>query len=178
MASPAQIPEKKPGYVPVELYLHSAEWEPDAEYVDGEIEERPVGEYDHSSWQHAISTWFQQHAKDWNIRVRPELRIQVAATRFRIPDVTILDRDQPTEQIITQPPVAVFEVLSPEDRHARFQRKLRDYEAMGISQIWVIDPEGPVIQRFQDGHLSAISHFEDAARGIRFQMQAIQDLLD
>ena len=178
MALPAQIPEKKPGYVPVELYLHSAEWDPDAEYVDGEIEERPVGENNHSAWQDAISAWFRQHAKEWNIRVRPELRIQVAGTRFRVPDVTILDRDQPTEQIVTHTPVAVFEVLSPEDRHARFARKLQDYEAMGISQIWVIDPEGPVIQRYHDGRLQPASIFEDATRGIQFEMQAIQDLLD
>ncbi|MBB6142168.1 hypothetical protein HNQ77_000106 [Silvibacterium bohemicum] len=36
--------------VPVEVYLRSS-YEPDAEYVDGEIEERPMGEYEHSSWQ-------------------------------------------------------------------------------------------------------------------------------
>jgi Uma2 family endonuclease len=178
MALPAQIPDKKPRHVPVEVYLRCSDWEPDAEYVDGEIEERPVGEYDHSSWQHAIQTWFQTHAKEWNIRVRPELRIQVAPTRFRVPDVTILDRNQPVEQIVTHPPIAVFEVLSPEDRHARFTRKLQDYEAMGISQIWVIDPEGPSIRRYQDGHLSATSIFEDAARGIRFEISAIEELLD
>ena len=37
-------------HVPVEVYLRSS-YEPDAEYVDGEIEERPMGEYDHASWQ-------------------------------------------------------------------------------------------------------------------------------
>jgi hypothetical protein len=33
--------------VPVEVYLCSS-YEPDAEYVDGEIEERPAGENEHS----------------------------------------------------------------------------------------------------------------------------------
>jgi hypothetical protein len=36
-------------HVPVEVYLKSS-YEPDAEYVDGVIEERPMGEFDHCSW--------------------------------------------------------------------------------------------------------------------------------
>jgi hypothetical protein len=42
-------------HVPVEVYLNTS-WEPDAEYVDGIIEERPRGQYDHSSWQHAMNS--------------------------------------------------------------------------------------------------------------------------
>src|SRR5271170_1669904 len=118
--------------VPVEVYLRSS-YEPDAEYVDGEIEERAVGEYDHADWQQAIQTWFGIHKKDWGIRVFAELQVQVAATRFRVPDVTILDRDWPVEQIITQPPLAVFEILSPEDSLQRLKRKLEDYATMGIA---------------------------------------------
>ncbi|HLH34324.1 MAG TPA: hypothetical protein VKX41_06600 [Alloacidobacterium sp.] len=59
MATPAHL------HVPIEVYLRSS-YEPDAEYVDGEIEERPVGEYDHSSWQEAILKWFWQHEKEWS----------------------------------------------------------------------------------------------------------------
>jgi hypothetical protein len=74
--------------VPIEVYLHSSS-EPDAEYVDGEIEERPVGENDHSAWQNAIGLWFNLVAQEWSVRIRPELRIQAAPTRFRVPDVTV-----------------------------------------------------------------------------------------
>ena len=59
-------------HVPVEVYLRSS-YEPDAEYVDGKIEERPMGEFDHASWQLAILTWFWQHEREWNIRVLPEI---------------------------------------------------------------------------------------------------------
>lgn len=34
--------------VPLDVYLHSS-YEPDAEYVDGAIEVRPAGEYDHAA---------------------------------------------------------------------------------------------------------------------------------
>ncbi len=40
-------------FVPVETYLRM-ESEPDCEYVDGQIEERPAAEYDHATWQAAI----------------------------------------------------------------------------------------------------------------------------
>ena len=43
----------------VEDYLRSSsDYEPDAEYVDGQIEERPIGQYDHAAWQEAIMKWF------------------------------------------------------------------------------------------------------------------------
>jgi Uma2 family endonuclease len=164
-------------FVPLSTYLKS-EYEPDAEYVDGEIEERPMGENDHSAWQGAISFWFQQHAKDWNLLVRPELRIQVSPTRFRIPDVTILDRDQPVEQIVTHPPVAVFEVLSPEDTVRRLMRKLNDYHAMGIPEIWVVDPETRVFSRFEDGQLIRRTDFAVPSKSISFAVGQIEAMLD
>ncbi len=144
--------------IPLETYLrYPGEYEPDADYVDGEIELRPVGEYDHATWQQAIQQWFVTHSKEWNIRVRPELRVQVSPTRFRIPDVVVWDRSRPIEQILTHPPIAVFEVLSPEDRMPRMMVKLADYEAMGIRTIRTIVPESGVISRFSAGQLTPIS---------------------
>ena len=164
-------------FVPLSVYLKSV-YEPDAEYVDGEIEERPVGENDHSAWQDAISFWFRQHAKEWGVRVRPELRVQVSPTRFRVPDVTILDRAQPIEKIATHPPVAVFEVLSPEDTVRRLTRKLNDYHAMGIPEIWVVDPEARIFSRFEDGQLMRRTDFALASKNISFPVSQIEAMLD
>ena len=112
--------------VPLEVYLRS-EYEPAAEYVDGEILERPMGELNHADWQGAIEAWFRSHGAQWNIRVYPELRVQVTAQNYRIPDVTVLDKSLPVEQTITHPPLAVFEILSPEDTIERLKRKLAEY---------------------------------------------------
>jgi Uma2 family endonuclease len=162
-------------HVPVDLYLHSSEWEPDAEYVDGKIEERPMGEYDHADWQGAIVYWFRQHAEEWNLRVQPELRVKVASATYRVPDVAVLSRTNPREQIVTHPPIAVFEVLSPEDRIPRMMRKLADYEAMGIPQIRVVDPARGVFMRYADGSLTEFTRYEGA--GIEFPLSAITELL-
>ena len=164
-------------HVPVEVYLRSS-YEPDAEYVDGKIEERPMGEFDHASWQQAIQLWFWQHQKEWDIRVLPELRVRVAATRYRVPDVTVLDRSHPIEQIITHPPLAVFEVLSPEDRLQRLKRKLEDYKTMGIPEIWVIDPQDSTFYRYENLELARNEFFAHAEKGIVFDMNQLKNLLD
>jgi Uma2 family endonuclease len=173
MAAAAQ-----PTFVPLETYLASS-FEPDAEYVDGVIEERPVGEYDHSSWQHAIEIWFSQHATEWGIRVRPELRVQVKPDNFRVPDVTILDRNLPVEQVITHPPLAVFEILSPEDTVTRMMSKLADYERMGIRAILVLDPNGRHF-RYAAGRLEPLpaEPFDLPGSACRFDLAEIEKLLD
>jgi Uma2 family endonuclease len=164
--------------VPLEVYLRSSEYEPDAEYVDGEIEARPMGEFDHNAWQQAIQLWFWQHAKEWNIRVVPEQRVRVSETRFRVPDVTVLDRARPIEQIVTHPPVAVFEVLSREDTVRRMKRKLEDYNAMGITQIWVIDPEESSYSHYVDGQLVRRDTFSEPSHGIVFALDKIKELFE
>jgi Uma2 family endonuclease len=165
--------------VPLELYLRSS-YEPDAEFVDGHIEERPVGEFDHASWQQAIQLWFSQHSREWNVRVRPGLRVQVTPTNFRVPDVTVFDRDHPIEQILTRPPIAVFEVLSPEDTMPRMLRKLKDYEQMGIPTIIVINTEGPLLYQYRHGSLDQITTTVQHLAGSRctIDWEKLQQLLD
>ncbi len=172
-ASPATTHNK----VPLEVFLNSDEYEPAADYVDGEVEERPKGEFDHSQWQRAIIKWFLRFEDDWKVTVSPELRIQTGATRLRIADVAILDRSAPVSQITTHPPLAVFEILSPEDRVQRLTRKLGDYAAMGVAHIWVIDPKTAVFSRFEDGQLLRRERFEEPGFGISFEVSAIVALL-
>jgi Uma2 family endonuclease len=165
-------------FVPVEEYLRSS-FEPDAEYVDGQIEERAVGENDHSAWQKAICFWFELHAKKGQIRVRPELRVQVAPMCFLVPDVTLLDRNRSIEPIVTHPPVAVFEILSPADTLKRVMAKCGRYERMGIQTILVIDPDGPKYQ-FVSGCLEPLKAraFDIPGSKACFDLDEIEKLLD
>jgi Uma2 family endonuclease len=173
MAAPTQTAD-----VPLEIYLASS-YEPDAEYVNGVIERRPMGGYDHSSWQHAVELWFAQHAQEWGIRVRPELHVQVAAFQFRVPDVTILDRNLPIEQVITHPPLVIVEILSPEDSLTRMMTKLAEYEKMGVQTILVLDPRGRHF-RFTKGALEPLPEEPFSLAGIRgrFDLTEIVKLLD
>ena len=80
--------------------------------------------------------------------------MQVAATRLRVPDVTVFDREKPIEQILTYPALAVFEVLSLEDRMPRMLCKLGDHRTMGVPTIVVINRETDTIYRYRDGVLT------------------------
>lgn len=123
----------------VDEYLHSS-YSPDCDYVDGELQERNLGELDHAEVTAALLVWFRSHDKEWNTRTVPELRIRVSPTRFRIADVCLISRDAPAEQVPQHPPVAVIEVLSPEDRVAVYQDRLEDYRKMEVRHVWVVDP--------------------------------------
>lgn len=134
MADPA------PTLTSVEQYLRS-EYQPDREYIDGEVRERHLGEREHAAVQAALVVWFHRHRHDWNIRVYPELRVQVSPTRYRVPDVCVLDRSLPREPIITHPPLICIEILSPEDTMARTLERVADYRGFGVANIWIVDPE-------------------------------------
>ena len=73
----------------MEEYL-STSYRPDCDYVDGYIEERNLGEWDHSSLQAAVAAYFFAKRRQWGISVATEQRVQVNARRFRVPDVCVV----------------------------------------------------------------------------------------
>ncbi len=125
--------------ISVSEYLKSV-YSPDCDYVDGRVEERNVGEHDHAALQAELIFWLRQHQQEWNIEVLPEQRVQVSSTRFRVPDVCLVSLDEPVEQILTQPPLACIEILSPEDTMRRLQEKIEDYRQLRVANIWILDP--------------------------------------
>ncbi len=139
-----------------------------------------MGQYDHASWQQAIQLWFAQHALEWNIRVRPELRVKTTKANFRVADVVVFDRDNPIEQVLTLPPIAVFEVMSPEDRVSRMMKKLKEYDAMGIPTVMLIDPETKRISQWVDGDLVAVTSAVQDLPGGRCSIdwRKVEELLD
>lgn len=167
-----------PAFVPLEEYLRTS-WSPDAEYIDGQVAERAMGENDHSAWQEAICAWFRTQAVGAGIRVRPELRVQVDPFCFLVPDVTLLDRNRPTEPIATHPPVAVFEILSPGDSLKRLMNKGKRYEAMGIRTILILDPDGPAY-RYRESRLEPLTErcFQLEGSQARFDLDEVAKLVD
>jgi Uma2 family endonuclease len=71
----------------------------------------------------------------------PEQRVQIKATRFRVPDVCVLQENAPREQTVTTPPILCIEILSPEDRMSRYLDRVNDYFEIGVPSCWIIDPE-------------------------------------
>jgi Uma2 family endonuclease len=125
--------------ISVEEYLETS-YRPDCDYVDGEVVERNLGTRDHGWLQTAIAAYFFSRRRQWNITVITELRVRVKSTRFRIPDVCVILGDT-AEQVLTQPPFICIEVLSPKDRMKRVQERVTEFLEMGVSYVWVLNPE-------------------------------------
>jgi Uma2 family endonuclease len=125
--------------VSLEEYLRTS-YHPDREYLDGELLERNVGEWDHSRLQMLLSNYLCNREKHWGILVVPEQRVQVTARRFRVPDITVVKGSRPATGIVTEPPFLCVEILSPEDRMTQMQDRIDDYLSFGVRFVWIIDP--------------------------------------
>jgi Uma2 family endonuclease len=163
--------------ISIEEYLRTTS-DPDCEYVSGVLEGRPMGELEHASWQKALIRWFAGHESAWSIRVYPELRVQTSEDSFRVPDVAILSRSAPREQVVTHPPLAVFEILSPEDSMMRVLDKLAEYEKMRIGAIWVIEPKRLQYFCYAGGQLSTRAVFELPGSSFSVAFEEIATLAD
>lgn len=124
--------------VPLEEYLHTI-YEPDCEYLDGELVERNMAETDHAAVQGAVLAWLRQRRKQFGIHVFPELRVQITPARFRVPDI-LVTTSKITTRVLQEPPFLCIEILSPEDRASRTEPKIDEYLNFGVRHVWLIDP--------------------------------------
>lgn len=125
--------------ISVEEYLHTA-YSPDCDYVDGMVEERNLGETDHSWIQTGVASFFRSRYAATGITALVEWRFQTRPTRFRIPDVVVV-RGKPDEQILTKPPLLCVEILSPEDRMSKVNGRIKEYLDFGVPVVWLVDPQ-------------------------------------
>lgn len=158
--------------ISIEAFLQTV-YEPDAELVRGEVEERNVGEYLHNLTQRAILFWFFQHENEWQIRSIQEQRTRLPWGDVRIPDVSVWPREVPPEPVFTTPQWIAIEVLSPEDRQAKAQEKIEDYRRFGIPHIWFVDPVRQYGWDCSSGDWIRVERFEVSGTQIHLNLPAI-----
>jgi len=139
----------------VREYLRTS-WSPDREFVDGRIEERNLGEKEHSLIQRYLTFLFMLKRAEWGVEVFPELRTQTAARNFRVPDVLVVRAGESFDRYITRPPLIAIEILSPEDSVRAMQGKAAEYRSFGIEHIWIIDPEPRLAYRYSSSGLELV----------------------
>ncbi len=126
-----------PALLSIDEYVRRS-YQRDVDLVEGQIEGRNLGEF--------------EHARDPN---DPELLLEgegmagedgcrVARPCDLEPGTDLRPCDfaggGATEKVTEMPPPIRIEILPPEDRLARAQAVLTDYRAMGVANIWLIDP--------------------------------------
>jgi Uma2 family endonuclease len=126
-------------HIPLDEYL-GISYRPDREYVDGEIRERNVGKWEHARVQWLLAGWFGAHEREWGIVGSTEQRVRVSASRVRVPDLVVL-RAGAQPDVLTNPPLLVIEILSPDDTYSDTQERAQDYRQMGVETVWIVDPK-------------------------------------
>jgi Uma2 family endonuclease len=90
--------------------------------------------------QWLLAAWFFQHEKQWGITGSTEQRVRVSENRIRVPDLVVLTAG-PQPDVLTNPPLLVIEILSPDDTYSDTQERAQDYRAMGVGTVWIVDPK-------------------------------------
>ena len=148
----------------VREYLRTS-WSPDREFVDVLIEERNLGEKDHSIIQRYLTFLFMLKRAEWRVEVFPELRTQTKARNFRVPDVLVMRAGDKFERYVTRPPLVAIEILSPEDSVRAMQGKAAEYRSFGVEHIWIIDPEPRIAYRYTGSALEEVRTGELSVAG-------------
>jgi Uma2 family endonuclease len=123
-----------PALLSIDEYLRTS-YKPDADFVNGELEERHVGEHTHNFIQGLLYHLFTLNAQAWGTEAIIEQRIRISSNQVCVCDVAVIGADDHFEEVLSVPPLICIEILSPDDRLPRAKLVLADYFAMGVANI-------------------------------------------
>ncbi|MDP8982906.1 MAG: Uma2 family endonuclease [Acidobacteriota bacterium] len=122
-----------------EEYLRST-FEPDAEFVGGEIAERSLPDYLRSKIQGLLLIWFERLMERHRVQPCPGLRMCLGPCLYRVPDVVLIAGPEPEKRFPDTPPLVTVEIVSLDDRYPDVIGKLEEYRTWGVPNIWLVDP--------------------------------------
>lgn len=139
--------------VSVDEYLNSSYY-PDMEFVDGVLVERSMPTALHAAFQALLAAYFRMYRSEFRLAVYTEPRTQIIErSRYRIPDVMLGPLPVERGRAATKVPWAVIEIQSPEDRTSVQLKRFRDFGALGVHHIILLDADESVAWRYQSGAL-------------------------
>jgi Uma2 family endonuclease len=168
--------------ISVDDYLAASYPDGDREYLDGVVTERNVGTPGHSALQKILIVHLAAFEKRLKIAVRPECRTRIAETRYRVPDVLVMERPfHQTDRVVLDAPLLIVEILSPDDRHIETLRRFREYQKLGVRYIVQMDPEDRTTYMFTRGDLvqrDDLASIETRSGPLPFNTRDLLALLD
>lgn len=154
--------------VPLAEYLATS-YDPDVEYVDGVLVERNMGDWLHSLVQSNLI--YALRRKYPHLFAVPELRSRTKETRYRLPDVSVLQHPPGTRFLLDAAWIAI-EILSEDDRMSQVLEKLAEYQAAGVKNIWLVDPRLELLPVYESGDLKRLDKLT-AADGIELTREDV-----
>jgi Uma2 family endonuclease len=121
------------------------------EVVNGEIVTMPAPKTLHGDVVESLADILKRQIDPAKVRVRISmfgLIIRQDPLIMRIPDLAMFHKSNVVELdgYIHSAPELVVEVLSPANTRRERERKLRDYESLGVPEIWVVSPEAQIFE--------------------------------
>lgn len=157
-------------------YLNT-DYDPDLEYVDGQLVERKVGKWEHGRIQALLGAWFCQHEEEWKIQTATDICTRVAWTRVRLPDVLLVGlASQPP--VVEEAPVLAVEILSDGDTLAATKKKCDEYIAMGAKGVWIVNPMNRTACQWDGAAWKEAARLEVAGTPIYVDVQSLWNKLD
>ena len=143
------------------------------EYDDGELVERAFPNRSHSRTQHKFDLVFGKLEERLPLYSHPELRLRVAPRKYRIADVVVYAHEEPVEELPTQVPLVIVEIVSPDDKYAELMKKLEEYRAWGVPHVWLADPALRRICVYRDGGLVPVTVLELPEFGVQIPAEEV-----
>jgi Uma2 family endonuclease len=149
-----------PKVITYEEWLKLPEAEGVEEVVQGEIRKMPPNKWNHARIIEELARQLRAQLDTQSVFVVTSvfgLVIRRDPLTTRVPDLAVFVRNQIVEQegYIHSAPELVVEVLSPANTRAERTDKLKDYESLGVPEVWVVSPEAQTVEvmLLKDGRL-------------------------
>ncbi|HEX4594507.1 MAG TPA: Uma2 family endonuclease [Bryobacteraceae bacterium] len=140
-----------PKVITYEEWLKLPEAEGVEEVVQGEIRKMPPNKILHADTVENLTDILKAQLDRKTVQVRVStfgLVIRRDPLTTRVPDIAVFVRKNVVEQdgYIHSAPELVVEVLSPANTRAERTEKLKDYESLGVPEVWVVSPEAQTVE--------------------------------
>ena len=152
----------------LEAFLELPETEPASEYINGQIEQKPMPQGKHSTLQGELITLINQHSKPQKLAYAlPELRCSFSGHSI-VPDIVVfewqripLDKNGEMMNKISIAPDWMIEILSPGQSSIKPISKLGFALQNGTKLGWLISPQDRMALVFQGERLPLSYQKED-----------------
>jgi Uma2 family endonuclease len=124
----------------IEEYLEMS-YEPECEYVDGELIPKAMGTKDHGRLQTRLGHLLYRYEEAGVCQVISEQSLRIRQRAVLIPDVCLLPADNDEHGVVSQTALLCIEILSPSDRFSYTVKKCEEYLRWGVPACWIFDPE-------------------------------------
>jgi Uma2 family endonuclease len=140
----------------IEEFLALPETKPASEYIDGQIYQKPMPQFQHSTFQIEIAAAINLIGKPQKLAFAfPELRCNFGDISI-VPDIAVMRWKNipflPNKRVANQVPVApdwIIEILSPDQSPLRVMNKISSAITNGSELGWLISPAQDFIMVYE-----------------------------